>query len=109
VVKPTGGGAPSITSLSPIAGPAGTSVTITGSGLGSTQGTSPVTFNGTAPTPTSWSAASIVALVPSRASTGPMVVTVGGVAIDISCEILESAKKGIYSHTANERSRFLNV
>jgi len=70
---------PSITSLSPNSGPVGTSVTITGTNFGSTQGTSTVTFNGVTATPTSWSATSIVAPVPSGATTGSVVVTVSGV------------------------------
>src|SRR6266699_2026123 len=53
--------APSITSLTPASGAVGTSVTIAGANFGATQGTSTVTFNGTAATPTSWSATSIVA------------------------------------------------
>ena len=73
-------GAPSITSLSPTSGAVGTSVTIAGTNFGATQGTSTVTFNGTAGTPTSWSATSIVVPVPSGATTGNVVVTVGGVA-----------------------------
>ncbi len=72
--------APSITSLTPSSGLVGTSVTITGSNFGATQGASTVKFNGTAATPTSWSATSIVAPVPSGATTGNVVVTVGGVA-----------------------------
>ena len=70
---------PNITSLSPSAGSAGTSVTITGTSFGSTQGTSTVTFNGTAATTTSWSDTSIVTMVPSGATTGNVVVSVGGV------------------------------
>jgi len=72
--------APSITSLNPTTGLAGTSVTITGANFGAVQGTSTVKFNGTAGTPTSWSAASIVVAVPAGATTGNVVVTVGGVA-----------------------------
>src|SRR6185503_8262224 len=68
--------APSITNLSPNTGAVGTSVTITGTNFNATQGTSTVTFNGTAATPTSWSATSISAPVPSGATTGPVVVTV---------------------------------
>lgn len=69
--------APSITSLSPTSGPVGTSVTITGSAFGTTQGNSTVKFNGTtATTITSWSATSIVATVPSGATTGNVVVRV---------------------------------
>jgi len=72
--------APSITSLNPTSGVVSTSVTITGTNFGSTQGTSTVKFNGTAATPTSWSATSIVAPVPTGAATGNVVVTVGGAA-----------------------------
>ena len=69
--------APAVSGLTPASGGAGTSVTIAGSGFGATQGSSTVTFNGTAATPTSWSASSIAAPVPSGASTGPVVVRVG--------------------------------
>jgi len=69
---------PNISGLSPTSGAVGTSVTITGTNFGSTQGTSTVTFNGTSATATSWSATSIVATVPSGASTGNVVVTVSG-------------------------------
>ena len=75
-----GGTSPTITSLNPTFGPLGSSVTITGNYFGASQGTSTVTFNGTAATPTSWSNTSIVAPVPASATTGYVVVTVGGVA-----------------------------
>ena len=75
-VAPTG---PAISSLNPISGPVGTSVTITGSNFGASQGSSTVTFGGIAATPTSWSAASIVVPVPSGATTGNVVVTVNSV------------------------------
>jgi hypothetical protein len=71
---------PNITSLSPTSGPVGTSVTIAGSDFGATKGTSTVTFNGTQATPSSWSATSIVVPVPTGATTGSVVVTVGGLA-----------------------------
>jgi RHS repeat-associated protein len=71
-------GGPSITSLSPTSGTTGTSVTITGTNFGSTQGSSTVTFNGTNATPTSWSTTQIKAPVPNGASSGNVVVTVGG-------------------------------
>ena len=71
---------PTISTLSPTSGAAGTAVTITGTNFGSTQGTSTITFNGTAATPTSWSATSIATTVPAGATTGNVVVTVGGVA-----------------------------
>ncbi len=69
---------PSITDLSPTSGPVNTSVTMTGTNFGSTQGTSTVKFNGVAGTPTSWSATSIVVDVPAAATTGNVVVNVGG-------------------------------
>jgi hypothetical protein len=72
--------APSIANLSPPTGPIGTSVTISGANFGATQGSSTVGFNGTAATPTTWSTTSIVVPVPTGATTGPVVVTVDGVA-----------------------------
>jgi hypothetical protein len=69
---------PIITSLTPIAGIVGTSVTIAGSNFGSSQGMSTVAFNGTTATscPT-WSATSVVCVVPSGATTGSVVLTTG--------------------------------
>lgn len=72
--------APSISSLSPTTGAVGASVTINGSGFGSTQGTSTVKFNGKVASVTSWSASAIVAIVPAGATTGNVVVTVSGAA-----------------------------
>jgi len=74
---------PEISSLSPTsgtAGPVGASVTITGTGFGSSQSNSTVTFNGATATPSLWSNTQIVVTVPSNATTGNVVVTVGGVA-----------------------------
>jgi regulation of enolase protein 1 (concanavalin A-like superfamily) len=72
--------APSITSLSPSSGSIGTVVIINGANFGSSQGTSTVTFNGTAAAPTSWSANAIGVPAPSGATTGPIVVNVNDVA-----------------------------
>jgi hypothetical protein len=72
--------APSLTCLTPSNGPVGTPVVIAGTNFGATQGTSTVTFNGVAATPTSWSATSITVPVPTGATTGAVVVTVGGLA-----------------------------
>ena len=78
---------PAISSLSPIAGPEGTSVVITGTSFGAMRGTSfgamrgtsTVEFNETeVATYTSWSGTSITVPVPANATTGPVVVTVGG-------------------------------
>jgi hypothetical protein len=68
-----------ITSVSPTSGAVGTAVTVKGTGFGSTQGTSTVTFNGTLATVTSWSATSIGTSAPTGATTGNVVVTVNGV------------------------------
>src|SRR5262245_63110084 len=70
---------PTLSSLSPSSGAAGTMVTLTGANFGSTPSGSNVTFNGIAATPTSWSATRIVAPVPSGASTGNVVATIAGV------------------------------
>ena len=72
--------APNIASMNPTSGAVGTSVTISGVNFGATQGTSTVKFNGITAAPTSWSATSIVAPVPAGATTGNVVVTVGGAA-----------------------------
>ena len=89
--------APSITSLSPTSGLVGTSVTIAGANFGATQGSSTVSFNGTTATPSGWSATSIVAPVPSGATTGNVVVTVGG---QISNAIAFTVTTGSASPTA---------
>jgi Protein of unknown function (DUF4038)/IPT/TIG domain/Putative collagen-binding domain of a collagenase len=68
---------PTIATLIPTSGVAGTQVTITGSNFGPVQGGRSVTFNGIAATPTSWSNTSIVAPVPAGATTGNVVVTIG--------------------------------
>src|SRR6266446_7879216 len=69
----------SITSLSPNTGSIGASITVSGSGFGNSQGSSTVKFNGTlATTINSWSSSAIVAIVPSGATTGNVVVTVSG-------------------------------
>ena len=70
--------APDITNIQPNPAAVGTSVTITGTNFGATQGGSTVTFNGTTASPASWSATSITAPVPVGATTGDVVVTVGG-------------------------------
>jgi YD repeat-containing protein len=71
-------GSPLILSLSPTPVYYGTSVTVTGKHFGSSQGTSTITFSGTAAAVTSWSDTSIVATVPFGISPGNVVVTVSG-------------------------------
>jgi len=71
---------PAISYTTPVNGPVGTSITIVGSNFGTSRGSSTITFNGTAAAPTSWSNTQIVAPVPTGATTGSIVVTVGGIA-----------------------------
>src|SRR4029453_16766588 len=67
-----------VTSVSPTSAPIGSTVTIAGSGFGASQGSSTVTFNGVAATASAWSSTSVTVNVPAGATTGPVVVTVGG-------------------------------
>ena len=71
---------PVIASLTPDNGAVGTAVVIKGSNFAAAQNTSTVTFNGISATPTLWAAGSITAKVPTGAITGPVIVTVNGVA-----------------------------
>ena len=71
---------PHINTLTPSSGGVGIQVVIAGTNFGATQGTSTVTFNGVPAMVVSWSATSITAIVPTTATTGPVVVTVAGVA-----------------------------
>jgi hypothetical protein len=97
--------APNITSLSPTSGAVGTSVTISGTSFGSSQGTSTVSFNGSAAAPTSWGSGSITVLVPSGATTGNVVVTVGGA---VSNGIGFTVQSGVFVATSGqmEASRY---
>ncbi|HEU4509802.1 MAG TPA: IPT/TIG domain-containing protein [Pyrinomonadaceae bacterium] len=56
----------------------GSQVTINGNGFGATKGTSTITFNGVTAATTVWNENAINATLPAGASTGPVVVTVGG-------------------------------
>src|SRR5258708_9497667 len=58
---------PVMTSATPPAAEVGGSITLKGTGFGSTQGSSQVTFNGVTPTVRSRSGTSVVALVPTHA------------------------------------------
>lgn len=70
--------APNISSLSTNSGSVGSSVTISGTNFGSSQGNGSVTFNGTAATATSWGTGQIQITVPTGATTGNVVVTAAG-------------------------------
>ncbi len=67
-----------INSVSPLAGPTGTQVTVSGFGFGASQGSSTISFNGSAATVSSWSDAQIIATVPSGATTGAVTVVKSG-------------------------------
>jgi len=79
-VTPPPAGPPAINSLSTTSGVFGGSVQILGSNFGGQQGSSTVTFNGTQASVAKWSDNAIVAKVPSGATSGNVVVTVGGTA-----------------------------
>src|SRR5262249_17949744 len=69
----------SISGISPTSGPAGTIVTISGSGFGSQQSSSTVIFNGLpAASITSWSDTQIQAVVPQFGTSGPVSAIVAG-------------------------------
>jgi len=71
--------APTITAFAPGSGPAGTSVTITGTGFGTTT---TVLFNGVAAGFAVNSSTTLTATVPPGATTGPItVITAGGTAV----------------------------
>jgi RHS repeat-associated protein len=70
--------------LSPASGPAGTLVTINGTGFGSSEGSSSVTVGGLPAVTLMWNNTQIVAQIPSGTATGDLdvEVTVGGQAIE---------------------------
>jgi hypothetical protein len=68
-----------ISRLSRTSGPDRAKVTIFGSGFGQSQGSSGVTFNGRSALVTSWSDSVIEVRVPPEATTGNVMVTVGGI------------------------------
>src|SRR5262249_32237547 len=81
VVIPLATSAPGISSLTPNTGSVGAVVVVSGANFRSAQGSSTITFNGTAATvakATDWTPTSITVPVPAGATTGPVVVTVGG-------------------------------
>lgn len=71
-------GSPLVSTVTPNTGVAGDTITITGSGFGTQQGSSTVTFNGVTALAQSWSNTNIVVTVPQGATSGPLVVTVNG-------------------------------
>ncbi len=83
---------PVISSLSPPAAPVGGTVVVNGTDFGSSPSSSEVKFNGVVANTSSWSSTSISATVPTAASSGPVTVTVAGVASNsLQFSLLESA------------------
>src|SRR5258708_40067463 len=70
---------PAISSVAPTTGDIGSTIQISGANFGNTQGTSTVTSNGTMINIVTWSANRIAGTVPVGATTGNIIVTVGGV------------------------------
>jgi len=77
IFRNTIGNAPTITSFTPLSGPTGTSVTITGTNFDLTPANNIVKFNGTTAIVTVSTATSITTTVPTGATTGTIEVTVG--------------------------------
>ncbi len=76
------GTTPYVSSITPLVGGVGTSVSVTGSNFGQTQGSSLINFNGApASSVTSWSDSQIVATVPSAVppGTGPVTVVANSI------------------------------
>ena len=71
------GSAPQITTINPLAAPAGAMVELTGQGFGAAQGTSRIQFGSATAAVTSWADNRILAAVPAGAASGTATVTVG--------------------------------
>jgi large repetitive protein len=72
--------APVLSALFPTSGPVTRLVTLTGNGFSATAALNQIRFNGIAATTLSATSTSLTAQVPSGATTGPVTVTVGGLA-----------------------------
>src|SRR5262249_4883229 len=72
--------APNITAVQPSAAPVSAPITISGTNFGASQNSSTVSFNGTHAIATSWGNSQILTSVPPGATTGSVMVTVGGLA-----------------------------
>lgn len=69
---------PSITGFSPASGIVGTTVTITGTGFGTSSDNTTVAFNGTSAVIAGTTSTQLVVTVPTGATTGQIAVTVNG-------------------------------
>jgi gliding motility-associated-like protein len=83
---------PTITSFSPVSGPIGATVTITGTNFSTTPANNTVSFNGTLTNANASTTTSINTTVPVGATPGPIAVTVGGLTVTSSTHfIVQSA------------------
>ena len=95
--------------LSPSSGPVGATVTIAGTYFGGDQGTSTVTFSGPSGTTVTatiaaasdWSANNITTTVPTGAVSGPVIVTVGGLASNSNVIFTVVASHDVSAPTAS--------
>jgi RHS repeat-associated protein len=76
-ISPVSSPAPVITSVSATTGTVGSQLTINGTGFGASEGSSVVTLNNATVTINSWSNTSIVITIPSGATTGYLLVSIG--------------------------------
>lgn len=99
--------------LSPTSGPVGTTVTIAGTYFGGDQGTSTVTFAGpsgttvpaTITSTSNWSATTITTTVPTGAVSGPVIVTVGGLASNSNVIFTVVSGQDVQAPTASNISK----
>ena len=80
-----------VSSFSPLAGPAGTPVTVNGSGFGTSQGSNTILYNNVAITPTSWSDTQIVANVPAGAASAYISVKIGSNTVSAQTQFVVKA------------------
>ena len=101
---------PVITGLAPASGPVGTPVIISGANFGASPGGSVVTFNGAAAASTTWAPDRITAPVPSGASSGPVVVSVQGLASNgMAFTLTNPALPGRVSYAYDALDRLIQV
>lgn len=82
---------PSVTSFTPVSGPTGTTVTITGLNFSATLANNAVSFNGTGATISSASSTELVVTVPTAATTGKITVTVDGQSVETTDDFTVTA------------------
>jgi endoglucanase len=103
------GNTPAINGMNPTSGAAGSSVTVSGSNFGASQGASTLRFGNTTATVSSWSASQIVATVPNLAAGAWAVsVLVNGVASNAATFTVTTAQTPDYSLGAAPASLTVN-